>query len=79
MSYLDLPVLISEWKREGGNIHQAANQHYVSHTSGARFLKACGIVDFPVFGLTSNGPLLTLDYAYTGKHIQSNAFGERNE
>lgn len=79
LNYLHLPVLISEWKREGGNILQAANQHYVNHTSGARFLEACGIVDFPVFGLTSNGPLLTLDYAYTGAHIQSKAFGERME
>lgn len=61
---LQLPVLIAEWKKEGGDAEQVTNQHYIDLVASVRFLQVCGITDFPVFGLRSNGPILYLDYAY---------------
>ena len=64
VSYLDLPAVVVEWKKEGGTIQQAMNQHSVNHVTAAWFLEACGITEFPVFGITSDGPVLTLDYTF---------------
>ncbi|EKM61422.1 uncharacterized protein PHACADRAFT_248016 [Phanerochaete carnosa HHB-10118-sp] len=61
---LQLPVLIAEWKKEGGDAEQVANQHYIDLVASVKFLQVCGITDFPVFGLRSDGPILLLDYAY---------------
>ncbi|EKM58973.1 uncharacterized protein PHACADRAFT_249110 [Phanerochaete carnosa HHB-10118-sp] len=61
---LSLPLLIAEWKKESVSGEQAANQHYINHVAGVRFLQACGITDIPLFGLRSSGPVLLLDYAY---------------
>ncbi|EKM61483.1 uncharacterized protein PHACADRAFT_248126 [Phanerochaete carnosa HHB-10118-sp] len=61
---LQLPVLVAEWKKEGGDAEQAANQHYIDLVASVKFLQVCGITDCPVFGLRSDGPILLLDYAY---------------
>ena len=76
MSLLHLPVLIAEWKKEGSNIAQALNQESMNLVAAARFLEACGITDFPVFGLISDGPVLNLDYAYSGDEIKIPGFAE---
>ena len=64
VSYLDLSIVVVEWKKEGSTIQQAMNQHSVNHVTAAWFLKACGITEFPVFSITSDGSVLTLDYAF---------------
>lgn len=63
--YLHLPILVQEWKKPDGDIRQATNQQLLDLVSSVRFLEACGIVNFPVFGLVSDGPFLDLDVAFT--------------
>lgn len=59
-SYLELPLILVEYKRPTTSCEQGQNQRRLYCTSAARFLEAIGIVEFPIFSVLSDGPYTVL-------------------
>ncbi|EED77609.1 predicted protein [Postia placenta Mad-698-R] len=59
-SYLELPLILVEYKRPTTSYEQGQNQRRLYCTSAARFLEAIGIVEFPIFSVLSDGPYTVL-------------------
>ncbi|PCH39373.1 hypothetical protein WOLCODRAFT_85527 [Wolfiporia cocos MD-104 SS10] len=59
-SWLELPLLVVEYKKKDTNHIKAQNQHRLYSTAAARFLESVGITRQPVFGIVSDGPVAML-------------------
>lgn len=59
-TYLDLPLILVEYKGPATNHVQSQNQRRLHCTSAARFMEAIGITEFPIFSVVSDGPLAVL-------------------
>ncbi|KAF9802488.1 hypothetical protein IEO21_09891 [Rhodonia placenta] len=58
--YLDLPLIVVEYKRPSDTHTDHINQRRIYCVSAARFLEAIGIDEFPIFSVLSDGPLTVL-------------------
>ena len=66
-NYLELPLLVAEYKRNGQNAVVGTNQLRMYLTAAVKFLAALGIYDFFVFGVQSDGPVVALPAAVMRK------------
>ncbi|EED77270.1 predicted protein [Postia placenta Mad-698-R] len=60
MTYLDLLLILIEYKGLAMNHIQSQNQRCLHCTSAARFMEAIGIIEFPIFSVLLDGPLAVL-------------------
>lgn len=68
-SFFGLPILVVEYKKQTSEIGKASGQQLLNLVAAVRFLATLGIVDFPVFGLSTDGPIASLTYAYVNVRI----------
>lgn len=64
---LELPFLLLEYKRADGDMDVCSNQNRLYSTAAARFLHALGISEIPLFGVTSDGPVVAIPCVQSDK------------
>ncbi|GBE77173.1 hypothetical protein SCP_0100450 [Sparassis crispa] len=64
-SILQLPVFSLEYKKDHTDIAKGHNQTRMYSAALLRFLEAAGIIKYPVFAGTTDGPVINLSAAWT--------------
>ncbi|KAF8556408.1 hypothetical protein OG21DRAFT_1495507 [Imleria badia] len=62
-AYLELPILTAEYKKADENSIQGTNQLRMYLTAAVKFLQAIGIMNFAVYGVQTDGPIVVLPAA----------------
>ena len=62
-AYLELPILIVEYKKDSDNLMKGTNKLRMYLTASVKFLQAVGITNIPVYGVQTDGPIVVLPAA----------------